>query len=446
MKISDVIRNISDMVDTTPTERSSGDNTSKFTAFTGDLTLVELPDGEDEKRREPGTMPSGNDAMPEDLYLPPLQLKSELLKKAVDVENVFDDGTPAVRYDEEYGEEGWHGDESDHDYIGAPQTAERVDGTETEQPDPNETSYDPYSKSERPKSKKSSSDSDDSDDSENDGEDEDDERERADESLQRILQLANLREGDQHWYKDEYDADSASRKDDMGSIVKRMKAAVAEEWDDDFDDFDSDVGRADRELSRMGKAPIKAAVIDIDSDDEDGFDFDDAFEMRLDELSKKTLGSYAKKATRSAGNDSALWGYLHGRGADSSEKSPFTNKIVKREKGIDRAVDRLTREEDECLNELSKDTLGSYAKKAASDALGKAVVGGSDLGRGDREAGSRRVQKASNRTQGIHRAVDRLTREETECLDEAKKELSRVKELAGLNPVVLDELNDDNAV
>lgn len=34
---------------------------------------------------------------PEDLFLPPLQMKMELLKKAVGVENVYDDGTDAER-------------------------------------------------------------------------------------------------------------------------------------------------------------------------------------------------------------------------------------------------------------------------------------------------------------------------------------------------------------
>ena len=37
---------------------------------------------------------SGNEKSPDDLFLPPLQQKQELLKKAVGVENVYDDGTP----------------------------------------------------------------------------------------------------------------------------------------------------------------------------------------------------------------------------------------------------------------------------------------------------------------------------------------------------------------
>lgn len=234
MKISDVIKQISDLVDTTPLNRTSGDNTSKFTAFTGDLTPVELPSEADEQLRKPEKMPSGNDAMPDDLYLPPLQLKSELLKKAVDVENVFDDGTPAVRYDEEYGEEGWHGDESEHEYIGAPDTAEQVEG----QPDPNE----------------GQSESADTND-----------RKRADETLDRMLSLAN---------------------------APARKPVV--EWGDSWDDDDEDVNRADRELARIGKAPIKAAVIDIDSDDD--FDFDDEDDNEQLGEAKKELSRMKKLA------------------------------------------------------------------------------------------------------------------------------------------------------
>jgi hypothetical protein len=48
---------------------------------------------------------SGNDKNPEDLFLPPLQQKQELLKKAVGVENVYDDGTPAEKYEDEKAEE-----------------------------------------------------------------------------------------------------------------------------------------------------------------------------------------------------------------------------------------------------------------------------------------------------------------------------------------------------
>lgn len=45
-----------------------------------------------------GVTPSGNDKAPDDLYLPPLQQKQELLKKAVGVENVYDDGGPVEQH------------------------------------------------------------------------------------------------------------------------------------------------------------------------------------------------------------------------------------------------------------------------------------------------------------------------------------------------------------
>jgi hypothetical protein len=65
------------------------------TVQTGD----EISDDSDDKTA------SGNDKSPEDLFLPPLQQKQELLKKAVGVENVYDDGTPAEKYEDEKAEE-----------------------------------------------------------------------------------------------------------------------------------------------------------------------------------------------------------------------------------------------------------------------------------------------------------------------------------------------------
>lgn len=48
---------------------------------------------------------SNNIEDPEDLFLPPLQMKMELLKKAVGVENVYDDGGPEHQHAEETAKE-----------------------------------------------------------------------------------------------------------------------------------------------------------------------------------------------------------------------------------------------------------------------------------------------------------------------------------------------------
>jgi hypothetical protein len=48
-----------------------------------------------------GVTASGNDKAPENTFLPPLQQKQELLKKAVGVENVYDDGGPEHQHAED---------------------------------------------------------------------------------------------------------------------------------------------------------------------------------------------------------------------------------------------------------------------------------------------------------------------------------------------------------
>ena len=53
----------------------------------------------DSKGSPNGVTASGNDKEPEELFLPPLQQKQELLKKAVGVENIYDDGRPGEEGD-----------------------------------------------------------------------------------------------------------------------------------------------------------------------------------------------------------------------------------------------------------------------------------------------------------------------------------------------------------
>ncbi len=123
--------------------------------------------------------------------------------------------------------------------------------------------------------------------------------------------------------------------------------------------------------------------------------FSDKELEQLDELSKKTLGSYVKKAALQKGTLSYVSGVADGvrhAGATGSEHGHGTKgledyssssfkKTVKRSKGISKAVERLTKEDldqmsDEDINELienidqldelSKKTLTSYVKKATT--------------------------------------------------------------------------------
>jgi hypothetical protein len=71
---------------------------------------------------------------------------------------------------------------------------------------------------------------------------------------------------------------------------------------------------------------------------------------------------------------------------------------------------RVKKEEVEELDELSKDTLGSYVKKAKGSAIGSSQV----MGMGSKMTGQKTQDKAEKtvqkRASGINKAVDRLTK------------------------------------
>jgi hypothetical protein len=92
--------------------------------------------------------------------------------------------------------------------------------------------------------------------------------------------------------------------------------------------------------------------------------------------------------------------------------------------------DKKMKEEVEQIDELSKGTLGSYAKKASRDAVitrkigadfeRKAVAARSPgMKAASNELSSRYKQKSFKRRDGLEKAVDRLTKEEVEQIDEA---------------------------
>lgn len=106
MKIADVLRRLANTID----QHSEGG--SPDPAIQNPAELIAVPTGqnavvvdvEQEKASPNGKTASGNDKDP-NVFLPPLQQKQELLKKAVGVDNVYDDGTATQQVEQ--------GDESD---------------------------------------------------------------------------------------------------------------------------------------------------------------------------------------------------------------------------------------------------------------------------------------------------------------------------------------------
>ena len=104
--------------------------------------------------------------------------------------------------------------------------------------------------------------------------------------------------------------------------------------------------------------------------------------------------------------------------------------LTKRSRGSDMYVNKMTGRSkvkptaEETVNELDKKTLGSYIKKAGPDAVkqtaqAKRHSDAGDMADKDRDMykhyakSQRSMDKAKNRTKGINKAVDKLTREAT---------------------------------
>ena len=96
MKIADILHKLADL--TASIEGDDPGRPDPAIQNPAELTIVatgsELTDGGDHKPSPNGVTASGNDREPEDVFLPPLQQKQELLKKAVGVDNIYDDGLP----------------------------------------------------------------------------------------------------------------------------------------------------------------------------------------------------------------------------------------------------------------------------------------------------------------------------------------------------------------
>ena len=136
----------------------------------------------------------------------------------------------------------------------------------------------------------------------------------------------------------------------------------------------------------------------------------------IDELSKGLVARYANKAakTTQANYDK------------SKDKFQFSSG---RQDGMKNAVKRLTKEEVELIDELSKDTLASYAKKASHDARIKQHVAADFKSKQAHARNPRKKEswgsiakkyqsKAWKREDGHDKAVDKLAKEEVQ-IDES---------------------------
>ena len=154
---------------------------------------------------------------------------------------------------------------------------------------------------------------------------------------------------------------------------------------------------------------------------------------QVDEISKAMAGRYVKKAAASI--DLTAWRQGYKEAGAGNPSKQLEKKLSKRHKGIETAVKKLTKEESETLDELSKKTLGSYVKKASHDVATRAAVtsrygereevarksGDYDSARKNSKIADKAFNKGWKRRANMAKAVDKLTKEEVESIDELSK-------------------------
>ena len=164
----------------------------------------------------------------------------------------------------------------------------------------------------------------------------------------------------------------------------------------------------------------------------------DASFEEIHEISKPTLGRYINKAKNSI--DLTAWRQGYKEAGAGNPSKHLEKKLSKRHKGIETAVNKLTKEDAEQIDEISKATLGSYIKKASGAEQPKNVMSPKNVPltkiaayQGDSETGhfGKRFNQATydkaerlrkNRETGIKTAVNKLTKEESEQIDELSKD------------------------
>jgi hypothetical protein len=162
---------------------------------------------------------------------------------------------------------------------------------------------------------------------------------------------------------------------------------------------------------------------------------DEAFEQ-IDEISKPTLGRYINKAKNSI--DLTAWRQGHKEAdvaANPKHVASLGKKLDKRHRGIETAVKKLTKEESEQIDELSKGTMGRYINKAATKMGSQGVTAGLKIAADEKS--SKNFKDMGTREKGIKLAVSKLTKEDAEQVDEGSYK-DNPRHMGTIGPITTD--------
>jgi hypothetical protein len=148
---------------------------------------------------------------------------------------------------------------------------------------------------------------------------------------------------------------------------------------------------------------------------------------QVDEISKATMGRYINKAKDSIDSASYRQG-AHRGDIGSPRYNNLEKKLSKRHKGIETAVKKLTKEESENLDELSKATMGRYINKAATKMGSQGVTAGLKIAADEKS--SKNFKDMGKREKGISRAVKKLTKEDIDAVKQMNESYKTAFETA----------------
>lgn len=131
---------------------------------------------------------------------------------------------------------------------------------------------------------------------------------------------------------------------------------------------------------------------------------------QIDELSKKSLGSYLKKATADDAGRPGMPFYDRAKGRGMAARKIYGGKG-----SVTPAKVAATNEEAEQIDELSKATMGRYINKAAERMSTQGVTAGLKIAADEKS--KKNFDNIKKREKGIARAVNKLTKEEQEFID-----------------------------
>jgi hypothetical protein len=223
------------------------------------------------------------------------------------------------------------------------------------------------------------------------------------------------------------------RKDEYGNKVKNVakhlakKAMKANEEVEEIEEkrglWDNIHAKRKRIKAGSGERMRKPgsegapSAADLKASQKEEVSLDGAFEQ-IDEISKATMGRYINKAKDSIDTASYRQGHKEAHGSSSK---PLEKKLTKRHKGIETAVKKLTKEESEQIDELSKDTMGRYINKAATKMGSQGVTAGLKIAADEKS--SKNFKDMGKREKGIKLAVSKLTKEEQDFVDSLNDEM-----------------------